>query len=340
MSLIFATAVSRLHADLIIVRLKQAGVPTTKISVIHPISGMPNSAACWLEGSAEVALSSGTTVAIAGSLTEKLAVHNGRTTADLSKKLWKLGLNAEECGTIEETLLENRFVLTVDLAKGDMHSVVIDILRKVTAEKIIVLGDKRPAGHLSSFETMLATQHPEMDLSLDFKLEGGNDRNTRTSTGRPRQKAGELTTLLADACAELRRLEACAQDMGGVAALPSTSKLRSNEIAALRSLAEEGSTALADRLRVLGIESAESIFTGPTPGARTSRSVRGLVAIYRKCSRRLCAALQGARRSSDAATAALLRALILRLEKQLWLLDSLSGSAHEDRSVLGIFLAC
>jgi hypothetical protein len=340
MSLIFATAVSRLHADLIIVRLKQAGVPTTQISVIHPITWIPNSAACWLEGSAQVALSSGTTVSISGGLSEKLANHPGRTMADLSKKLRKLGLNAEEYGTVEETLLENRFVLTVDLAKGEMPRVVMDILRKVTAEKIIVLGDNCPAGHLSTFETQLAADGPDLGLSLDFKLDGGNDRAAPLGTGRSRQKASELTTLLADACAELRRLEACAQDLGGVPALPATTNLRSTEIAALRSLAEEGSTALAHRLRVLGIESAESTLPAPRRANRTSRSVRSLVAVYRKCSRRLCAALQGARRSSDAATAALLRALILRLEKQLWLLDSLSGSALVDRSVLGIFLAC
>jgi DNA-binding ferritin-like protein len=62
---------------------------------------------------------------------------------------------------------------------------------------------------------------------------------------------------------------------------------------------------------------------------------------YRDCCRSLCKALNESLRASDWATGALLSDLVLRLEKQLWLMDT---SPHNRgvgscRSV-SLFLTC
>jgi hypothetical protein len=61
----------------------------------------------------------------------------------------------------------------------------------------------------------------------------------------------------------------------------------------------------------------------------------------RACCRRLCRALRDALRVSDGSTGATLSELVLRLEKQLWLIDTPSHPRGIDacRSV-SLFLAC
>jgi hypothetical protein len=62
---------------------------------------------------------------------------------------------------------------------------------------------------------------------------------------------------------------------------------------------------------------------------------------YRACCRRLCKAMKEALRISDATTGAVLSDLMLRLEKQLWLMDTprLSSGTEPYRSI-SLFLTC
>jgi hypothetical protein len=63
---------------------------------------------------------------------------------------------------------------------------------------------------------------------------------------------------------------------------------------------------------------------------------------YRDCCRKLCKALDKSLQVSDGATGALLSDLGLRMEKQLWLLDTppnSRGADYSSRSV-SLFLAC
>jgi hypothetical protein len=65
------------------------------------------------------------------------------------------------------------------------------------------------------------------------------------------------------------------------------------------------------------------------------------LAEYRACCRRLCGAMNEALRISDGATGAMLGGLMLRLEKQLWLMDTprLSAGVDPYRSI-SLFLTC
>jgi hypothetical protein len=47
---VFATARSRLHADVMMIRLRKADIALEKISALSPSTSLPNSVACWLRG--------------------------------------------------------------------------------------------------------------------------------------------------------------------------------------------------------------------------------------------------------------------------------------------------
>jgi hypothetical protein len=84
---------------------------------------------------------------------------------------------------------------------------------------------------------------------------------------------------------------------------------------------------------------AESV---PIPsGLREEFDLEGFMSEFRGCCRRLCTALNEARRVSDHATSALLCNLALRLERQLWLLDTRPDNHEiEYGRVVSLFLAC
>jgi hypothetical protein len=65
------------------------------------------------------------------------------------------------------------------------------------------------------------------------------------------------------------------------------------------------------------------------------------MAEYRACCRRLCKGLNESLRISDAPSGAMLSELVLRLEKQLWLMDSPKHDPGSDRyRSVSIFLTC
>jgi len=74
------------------------------------------------------------------------------------------------------------------------------------------------------------------------------------------------------------------------------------------------------------VDLKESALAPRTPGRFPG--LRSMIGAYRNCCRRLCHALQEARRLGDATTAWLLTDLVQRLEKQLWLLDPESRSCR------------
>ena len=95
--------------------------------------------------------------------------------------------------------------------------------------------------------------------------------------------------------------------------------------------------------RLLGI-AGEAVRPEPAAAQNPSGNTRDplvFLADYRACCRRLCKALSEALRISDAATGAVLSALVLRLEKQLWLMDTPRHNvgAEPYRSI-SLFLTC
>jgi hypothetical protein len=135
--LVYATAESRLHADLVVVRLRRAGIDADLISVIHPYAARPNSALCWLNGALTVPLSSGETASVSGLLRLALADPDGNARSNaLVERLVRLGLSREQGLNIEESLLENRIIIAVEVHDEFELPAIFHTFRGLAAEKV------------------------------------------------------------------------------------------------------------------------------------------------------------------------------------------------------------
>jgi hypothetical protein len=142
---VFATALSRLHADLLIVRLRQAGISRTSISALYAPSSRPNSGLCWLSGTARLALSSGEPVEVSGRL--RVALGHGPAGAghsSLLKRLADFGLTAKQSAELEESLLESHLVLAIEVHKEPALNSVFNVLQGLEAEKIMPVSTHAP----------------------------------------------------------------------------------------------------------------------------------------------------------------------------------------------------
>jgi hypothetical protein len=133
--LVYATTESRLHADLVVVRLKRAGLPTAMISIIHPQSRRPNSALCWMCGTSQETLSSGEVVTVAGSLGSTLK--NGRRNGiSFCERIGRLGLTHEQSSSLENSLLEDRIVIAVEVHDEYELPAIYHTLRGLQVERV------------------------------------------------------------------------------------------------------------------------------------------------------------------------------------------------------------
>jgi hypothetical protein len=156
--LTYATALSRLHADLAVVRLHKAGIATAQISILHPPVSRPNSA-LWLSGSAEFSLSEGESVLVSGFLSAWLEGAQEADESDsLVEKLVELGLGRGQSIGIEDCLMERRVIVAI--AEWDEQKVpaILDCLKDVGAESIkqATIDDRktRPASALRRVRTV------------------------------------------------------------------------------------------------------------------------------------------------------------------------------------------
>jgi hypothetical protein len=135
--LLYATTDSRLHADLLIVRLKHAGISTALISILYPQSLRPNSAVCWINGSAFLPLSSGESVAVSGPLARALD-EGTKSSARKSfiDQMGKLGLSHEQASSLEESLLENRIVIGIEVQDEYELPAIYHTLRGLAIQKV------------------------------------------------------------------------------------------------------------------------------------------------------------------------------------------------------------
>jgi hypothetical protein len=134
--LVYATTESRLHADLVVVRLKRAGISMAAISILYPDSLRPNSAVCWMNGSAALHLSTGQSVSIAGSLIRSIMALGGTKEASFAERMEKLGLDHQQRSSLEESLLENRIVIAVEVLDEFEMPAIYHTLRDLDVQKV------------------------------------------------------------------------------------------------------------------------------------------------------------------------------------------------------------
>jgi hypothetical protein len=146
---VFATATSRLHADIIVIRLKRAGVPVDLISALYLPHLRPNCVDSWLGGGATRSLSSGGAISISGLLRFTLGEHHVRTET-LARRLNRLGLVPAQSVAIEQSLLKSHVVLCVQADNPQDLSAVFRSLRSTRAEDVLVAETETTRGVIAS----------------------------------------------------------------------------------------------------------------------------------------------------------------------------------------------
>ena len=130
---VFAFATSRLHADLIVVRLKHAGISCEKVSAVFPGRLTPNSALCWLEGKTAPSAYEGEDLVAAGPLGKALSMENEVT---LAQSLVRAGLQSEEAAEYAEGLTKDQILICVHTANEDEVAIAWHTLCESRAEEI------------------------------------------------------------------------------------------------------------------------------------------------------------------------------------------------------------
>jgi hypothetical protein len=135
--LVYAATDSRLHADVLIVRLNRAGIPTARISVLHPAALRPNSTLCWIKGSVSYPLPSGEQATVSGMLGLRLAAQERKWSRyPLIDGLCNLGLSLRQSMSVEETVLGGGIVIAVDVADETELPPIFHTLRGLSIEKV------------------------------------------------------------------------------------------------------------------------------------------------------------------------------------------------------------
>jgi hypothetical protein len=143
---IVASANSRLHADVILIRLRRAEVDWRKISVLFPQNSMPNAVGCWLPVAPVAKQKIGVeTIACAGRLRKLRNVmapshDEGREIAEL---LMHAGVDAMGAHILSERLSEGHILLVVHASSETQVSVAWHVFRHSSANTIIVAEARR-----------------------------------------------------------------------------------------------------------------------------------------------------------------------------------------------------
>jgi hypothetical protein len=142
---VFADALSRLHADIAIVRLVQAGIPESRISAVFSQQRAPNSVGCWLKSFHAIPRTRAWPVAAAGILGKILRRGFGGETVE--RELEDLGLNGGSAKWLQEKVEDGRTVLCVHARTESEALAAWQVFRRAGLENVTrPMGDGvRPA---------------------------------------------------------------------------------------------------------------------------------------------------------------------------------------------------
>jgi hypothetical protein len=134
--LVYATADSRLHADLLIVRLKRAGIATGLISVLYPSKLRPNSTRCWIRGNMAYSTPCGE-VTVSGMLGLRLAALKSKWNREpLVEGLTEIGLSRDQSANVAERINGNSIVVAVEIADEADLPAIYHTFRGLDIEKV------------------------------------------------------------------------------------------------------------------------------------------------------------------------------------------------------------
>ena len=133
---VFADALSRLHADIAVIRLIRAGIPAEKISAVFPRCRAPNAVCCWLKHFQDVPFSSVVDVAAAGLLGRLFKSYSSVRSPKFGRELEVLGLTPADARRILEKADQDRIVLCVHARTETQAAIAWHIFQHVGAENI------------------------------------------------------------------------------------------------------------------------------------------------------------------------------------------------------------
>ena len=137
---VFAAASSRLHADILLIRLMRAGIARDKLSAIFPERLTPNCALCWLEGESVPTPYDGENVRMAGPAAKMLSTKNE---AAFARSLEKIGLQENEASSYAERLGQGQIIVCVHPSNEDEVAIAWHICCELNAEGLtIAIGEK------------------------------------------------------------------------------------------------------------------------------------------------------------------------------------------------------
>lgn len=131
---VFANTLSKLHADIVIIRLIRAGIRAEKISAVFPRGRAPNSVCCWLKHFNRIPFMSSLPIAAAGLL--GMIFKQGIGAADVEQELETLGLNTELTKRLLEKTDAGRIVICVHARNEAEAAIAWHIFYHAQAEDI------------------------------------------------------------------------------------------------------------------------------------------------------------------------------------------------------------
>lgn len=146
-SFVFATADSRLHADIMMIRLRRAGIPINKVSALFSRRFAPNSFFFWLRRPRTLRSGSAKeSVFVAGPL-ERL-FRRGGDVEEVAASLQSIGLAPLEADHLGRALWLGHAMLGVQAKTEDEVSIAWHIFKHARAENIAIAGPaaSEPAG--------------------------------------------------------------------------------------------------------------------------------------------------------------------------------------------------
>ena len=138
---VVASANSRLHADVILIRLRRAQVDCSKISVLFPTESMPNAVGCWLPIAANRKLKVGTQeIACAGQLARHTtsASHPHEDGREISGLLTQSGVDSTGAHVLVEKLGQGHILLCVHASSEVEASIAWHVFRHACVDTIIL----------------------------------------------------------------------------------------------------------------------------------------------------------------------------------------------------------
>ncbi len=137
-TVVFATANSRLHADIMMIRLRRAGIDIDRVSAIFSRCFAPNTFFFWLRKPRALVDQNEESFFVAGPIQR---LFGRRDNVDsLPHKLTEIGLERRAADHLGDSLHMGQAMLCVQVKNRDELEVVLDIFHHSKAENIALNG--------------------------------------------------------------------------------------------------------------------------------------------------------------------------------------------------------